>query len=144
MSYTHCTVRKLIETKKENHALLLLTIIVWGILGAMIFYVDPESVSDWPIEGGYLFPGIIFFTATLLFTKMILRKIWLALWWSTGITFFVYLRIFHLGNLFNALLLIGVLICGQIYSYIKEEDNLIKQTDANINKKNEQDSRGAD
>lgn len=80
----------------------------------------------------------------LSLTMLILKKVWLAIWWSTGITFFIYLRIFHLGNLFNGLLLIGVLICGQIYSYIKEEDNLIKQTDANIDKKDEQDARGTD
>lgn len=110
----------------------------------MIFFIDPESVSDWPVKGGYFFPGVIFFISMLLLIKTILGRIWLGLWWATGITLFVYLRILHLGNIFNGLLLIGVLICGQIYSYIKEEDNLIKQTDANIDKKDEQDARGTD
>jgi hypothetical protein len=137
-------VRKLIETKKKGHGLLLATLMLWGLLGGMIFFVDPESVSDWPIKGGYFFPGIIFITSILFLLKLVLKKLWLAIWWAVGITFFVYLRIFHLGNIFNGLLLIGVLICGQIYSYIKEEDNLIKQTDANIDKKNEQDTGGTD
>lgn len=144
MSYTHCTVRKLIETKRKGRGLLLITMAFWGLLGAMIFFVDPESVADWPVKRGYFFPGIIFFVSMFLLLKLVLGKIWLGLWWSMGVTFFVYLRIFHLGNLFNGLLLIGVLICGQIYSYIKEEDNLIKQTDANIDKKNEQNPGGAD
>jgi len=144
MSYTHCTVRKIIETKKRGHGLLLATMVFWGIFLAMIFFVDPESVADWPIKRGYFFPGIIFFLSTFLLSKLILKKIWLGLWWSVGITFFVYLRIFHLGNIFNGLLLIGVLICGQIYSYIKEDNSLIKQTDANIDKKNEQDLGGTD
>lgn len=116
----------------------------WGLLGAMIFFVDPESVADWPVKRGYFSPGMIFFVSMFLLLKLVLGRIWLGLWWSMGATFFVYLRIFHLGNLFNGLLLIGVLICGQIYSYIKEEDNLIKQTDANIDKKNEQNPGGAD
>ena len=121
-----------------------MSITTWGLLGYMVFFIDPESVADWPVKGGYFFPGILFLVAILLLTKLILKNMWLATWWSMGITLFLYLRIFHLGNIFNGLLLIGVLICGQIYSYIKEGDNLIKQTDANIDKKDEQDARGTD
>ena len=144
MSYTHCTVRKIIELKKRGHGMLLSTMVFWGLLLGMISFVDPESVADWPINQGYFIPGIIFFVSLLLLIKLIFNRFWLSLWWTGGIILFVYLRIYKLGNVVNGLLLFGVLICGQIYSYIKEEGNLIKQTDANIGKKNEQDVGGTD
>ena len=103
------------ERKKRYGWLLLLTVLTLCLLLAMVLFVDPENIANLIIPGSYILFVVPFFLGLFLFLTIIFLSAKRALWWSVGIVIFLYLRIYGLGSLFNAILLIGVLICGELY-----------------------------
>lgn len=103
------------ERKKRYGWLLLLTILTYCLLLAMVLFVDPENVADLIIPGSYLLFALPFYIGLFLLLTIIFLSSKRALWWSSGLMIFLYLRVYGLGSFFNALLLAGILVCGELY-----------------------------
>ena len=109
------------DRKKRFGWLLFLTLLVWSLIVATIVWVDPENIVDLVIPGSYFLFGILLFVGVFLFLTIIFLSSRRALWWSTGIMLFLYLRLWGLGSLFNALLTLGIIVCGELYSRFGEK-----------------------
>lgn len=107
--------KKIPERRKRYGWLVLLTIFFWGIIGAMIVWVDPENVRDLVLSGSYLMFALPLSFGIFLLLTIILLSAKRALWWTLGIMIFLYLRLTGLGNWFNLVLLLGVLTSGELY-----------------------------
>jgi len=104
------------KRKQKNFFLtLLLLISFWSIQIFIIFFIEPEMLRDIPIPGSYflffftLFFAL-FFTFALIFTNS--RTGFLI---SLGITIFLFLRVYKLGNILNLILIIGIVSVLEIY-----------------------------
>jgi len=82
----------------------------------MIFFVDPDNIKDLVLPGSYLLFSTILSAAVFLLLTIIFLSARRALWWTLGLLVFFYLRINGLGNLLNGVLIIGILICGELYT----------------------------
>lgn len=107
--------KRIPERKKRYGWLLLITILVWATIGAVVFFADPENLADLIIPGSYLPFGILLTVGVFLLLTIVFLSGKRALWWTAGIMIFIYLRLFGLGSWLNAVLILGVLVCGELY-----------------------------
>jgi len=91
--------------RKNTLPILILTILLWLVLGFIIFFVDPNLIRDLLIPGAYLLFFLILYSATFLTFGFI---------WATGLVLFLILRLLKIGYWLNLLLIIGVCITLQI------------------------------
>jgi hypothetical protein len=108
--------RKIIPERRKRYGwLVFLTIIAWLVLTAMILLVDPENVRDLVIPGTYL----LFLAPAGLAVFLLLTIVFLsakrAVWWTSAILIFFYLRIYGLGSWLNGVLIVGILMCLELY-----------------------------
>lgn len=106
------------DRKERNRNFLpavILMMLWWGLLFVIIFKIDPSVVADFPVANSFgpfflvLFLAL-WFTASLLLAHT-RRGLLVAL---TGVIW-CYLRLWHLGNLINSLLLIALMIALELY-----------------------------
>lgn len=113
--------KKIPERKKRFGWLLFLTLLVWSLIAATIIWVDPENIVDLVIPGSYFLFGALLFVGVFLFLTIVFLSAKRALWWAGGILLFLYLRLWGLGSLFNALLTLGIIVCGELYARFGEK-----------------------
>ena len=105
--------QKEVKLRKNFFPTLLITIVLWILLGGLIYFIDPSSFGAIPI-----FFVLVFLT--LLFTfSILLANSLLGATYSLGLTFFVVLRYFGIGNVLNLLLISGVLAVFTIVYFKK-------------------------
>lgn len=101
---------------KRHGWLVLITLIVWILIGLMINFVDPENLKDLVIRESYLLPGLLVYAGLFLFLNILTlssKRAWL---WSSTILVFIYLRMWGLGSYLNLLLLLGLTGSVEIYT----------------------------
>lgn len=111
--------RRLRETKKNYGWLVLLTLSSWVALAGVVLMVDPENVRDIPLEGSFLLMGVLVWMSLFTLLAIILGKVGRAVWWASGGVAYLYLRLWGLGSWWNGLLLLGLLVCGQVYGLMQ-------------------------
>ncbi|MDO8503706.1 MAG: hypothetical protein Q7S60_03370 [bacterium] len=88
---------------------LLVTVILWGILTIIFFFIPPEAFL-----APFLFLAVVFltilFTGSLIFANT-RRGLLLAL----GILVFMLLNYYNIGNYLNIALLVGILVTLDYY-----------------------------
>lgn len=114
--------KRIPERRKRFGWLIFLTLTTWSLIGAIIIRIDPEEVIDLVIPGSYLPFGLLVFIGVFLFLTIIFLSARRALWWAAGVMLFLYLRLWGLGSIFNALLTLGVIICGELYVRFGEKE----------------------
>lgn len=87
----------------------------WMGVGLMIYFVDPDNIKDLILPESYLLFTGLFSLAVFLLLTIIFLSAKKALWWTFGLLIFFYLRINGLGSLLNGMLIIGILVCGELY-----------------------------
>lgn len=98
------------KTARKNFLpTLAITLLVWVLVGGLIYFVDPESIGAVPIFFILIFIGLLLAFATLLTNSR--QGLILAI----ATTIFLILRYFGVGNLLNLGLLIGVAITTELY-----------------------------
>lgn len=107
--------RAIPERRKRYGWLVLATVTAWMGVGLMIYFVDPDNIKDLIIPGSYLLFTIFFSLAVFLLLTIIFLSARRALWWTLGLLVFFYLRISGLGSLLNGGLIVGILVCGELY-----------------------------
>lgn len=107
--------RAIPERRKRYGWLVFGTVTAWMGVGLMICFVDPDNIKDLIVPGGYLLFAALISLAVFLLLTIIFLSAKRALWWTFGLLIFFYLRINGLGSLLNGVLLVGILVCGELY-----------------------------
>ncbi len=101
--------QKEVKLRKNFFPTLLITIFLWVLLAGLIYFVDPNSF-------GAIIAFFVLVFLTLVFTfSILLANSILGTVFSLGLTFFVILRYFGIGNILNFILILGVLV---VFSFI--------------------------
>lgn len=101
--------RKELSKRKNFLPTLFLDLCLWIVLALFVLSTDPAQT------GAQLIFFILFTIALFLLISMILAHTRRGLLVSLAITIFLILRSWGVGNVINALLLIGVVITFEIY-----------------------------
>ena len=86
----------------------------------MFLFVDPENIKNLVIPGSYLLFVLMAGLSVFLLLTIVLLSAKRALWWTAGLVVFFYLRVCGMGNLLNAVLLLGVIVCGELYGEMEK------------------------
>ena len=103
------------KRRKNYLPSLVLVLVLWGLLLAMIVYVEPVLVKDILIPGLYLPFFMLFMPASFLTLALMMANTRRGLLASLGITGFLVLRVYELGNVLNFLLITGMVIAIDRY-----------------------------
>jgi hypothetical protein len=88
---------------------LIITVILWFLVGFLIYFVDPSFPLA--IPGFFL---LVFFT--LLFTfAAIFAHSRRGLLTAFGITIFLILRFYGIGHILNFVLILALILCIELY-----------------------------
>lgn len=107
--------KKEIKNRKSFLPTLIMTVILWLTLGFLIYFVSPDFALSLP-----LFFLLVFFCLFFTFS-IILDGSRRGLIISLAATLFVILRYFGIGNILNALLLLGIAVAIEIYFWYSAE-----------------------
>lgn len=99
-----------LRRRKNFLPTLIITIILWLILAGIVYFIDPQQMIAIPLFFLITFLAILF-TASLLFANR--RR---GLLTSLVIMLFLILRYFGVGNMLNAILLVGIAVAFEIYA----------------------------
>jgi len=104
---------------KHYERLVVATLLSWGLVGLMIFKVDPENIKDLIVTDSYLLFMLLLLAGFFFLLSIIFMSSKRALWWSVLIVTFVYLRVIGIGSLINGLLLLAVGATFDVYSRLE-------------------------
>jgi len=105
----------MLKRRKNYLPTFILIVILWSLLGLMVYLVEPSLVKDILIPGIYLPFFLLFLPASWLTATIIWgnrRRGWLT---AVGLTLFLILRLWGLGNNLNLILILGILIAVDRY-----------------------------
>ena len=92
---------------------LLLTIVLWGFLAGLIYFVDPAAFGIVPLFFIFIFFCLLF-TFSLIFANG--RRGLVA---TIATTFFLFLMYLGVGNILNAILIIAIALCIELYFSVR-------------------------
>lgn len=102
--------RKAQVLKRKNFLpTLLITILLWGLLGALVYFIDPATFAAVPLFFVLIFSCLLF-TFSLLFAGG--RR---GLIGSIAITLFLILAYLGVGNILNLALILAIAVCIELY-----------------------------
>jgi len=100
----------MVKRRKNYWPSLLLGLIMWGCLGLLVYFVEPEMVKDILIPGLYLPFFLIFFPAVFLTLALFFGNSKKGLIYALGITTGLILQIYGLDNWLSLALLAAIII----------------------------------
>jgi len=98
-----------IKNRKNFLPSLALTAFLWLLVGAVIYFTNPDFI------GMVVLFFILTFLALMFTFSLILANTRRGLIMALGITIFLIFRYFGIGNLLNGLLIIGITLATEIY-----------------------------
>lgn len=107
--------RKKHERNKRYGILLLLAVINWLAVTMMILLVDPDAVKDVLFSRSYLPMTFLIAGGLFWFFTIVFMSAKQAVMWTIGGLLFIYLRIWGMGTLLNAVLIFGLLGSLELY-----------------------------
>jgi hypothetical protein len=87
---------------------------LWIVLFATFLKVDPSILKNILIPNIYLPVIAMLFAACFLTLWLMSRSKKISILWSSALVFFLLLRVYDMGHLLNALLLLGVVISAHV------------------------------
>lgn len=98
-----------IKNRKNFLPTLGITLLLWLLLASLIYFINPDTF-------GVIFVFFLLFFLAVLFTfSLIFANTRRGLIAAGGITLFLILRYFGIGNLLNGLLIAGITLASEIY-----------------------------
>lgn len=88
---------------------LLVTVLLWGFLGTLIYFIDPATFAAVPLFFVLIFSCLLF-TFSLIFAGQ--RR---GLIISIALTLFLVLAYLGVGNILNLALVLAIAICVELY-----------------------------
>lgn len=113
---------------------MALTILNWLLVGLMIYFTDPDVIADLIVPGSYLLMGGLLFSGFFLLLSIVFLSAKRSLRWTLGIMAFLYLRIYGLGSLLNAVLILGFLLSIEAYFILIKREKDVYSDHATVNK----------
>ena len=105
------------HSRRKNYLpTLILIVILWSLLGLMIYAVEPTLIKDILVPGLYLPFFLIFFPASFFSLAAIWGNPRRGLLGAIGLTCWLILRLYRLDNGLNLLLILGILIAVDRYA----------------------------
>lgn len=102
--------RKAQVLKRKNFfPTLLVTILLLGLTGALVYFIDPGTFMAIPLFFLLIFLSILF-TSSLLFAGS--RR---GLITSISLTLFLILAYLGVGNILNLILIVAIAVCIELY-----------------------------
>lgn len=101
--------REQILKRKNFLPTLIVTLLFWGFLGGIVYFIEPEAFGIISLFFALLFFALLF-TSSLIFGS---RRRGLIV--SISLTLFMLLRYFGIGNILNFLLIAGLAITVELY-----------------------------
>lgn len=111
------------QRNKKYGWLIFFTVINWLAIGLVIWKVDPENMANFIFPGSYLPMGILLTGGIFWLLSILTLSAVRALRWTLGIMIFVYLRLWGLGTVINGVLLLGLLVTWEFYSFRNKNGN---------------------
>ena len=105
----------MIKRRKNYLPTLLLILILWSLLGLMVYFVEPEMVKDILIPGLYLPFFLLFFPASGLTLGVIFNNSRRGFLLAIGITVYLILKVYQLDNWLNIILISGIVVMVDRY-----------------------------
>jgi hypothetical protein len=90
-----------IKRRKNFFPTLIIIFFLWAFLFLLIYFVDPATFGALPV-----FFALIFFASLFTFSALLANSL-IGLIYASGLTLFVILRYFGIGNILNFLLIFG-------------------------------------
>ena len=104
------------HSRRKNYLpTLILIVILWSLLGLMLFFVEPELVKNILLPGLYLPFFLLFFPAGFFSLAVILGNSRRGLLGAIGLTAWLILHLYRLDNGLNLLLILGILMAVDRY-----------------------------
>ena len=88
---------------------LSITIVLWLLLGGLIYFIDPDSFAVIP-----LFFVLVFFCLLFAFS-LIFANSRRGVMATIALTFFLLLMYFGVGNILNLILIVAIALCIELY-----------------------------
>lgn len=103
--------------RRRNHYLpaLILILVLWTLLALMLIFVEPELIQNILIPGIYLPFFLLFFPAVFFPAALLWGNSRRGLLTAAGVSVFLLLRVFGLGNSLNLVLILGILVAVDRY-----------------------------
>lgn len=103
------------KRRKNYLPTLILILVLWSLLVAMLVYVEPELVKDILVPGLYLPFFLLLMPASFLTLAIMLANTRRGFLVSLGITGYLMLRVYELGNVLNLVLIVGMVVAIDRY-----------------------------
>ncbi len=103
-------IRKEQQLKRKNFLpTLIISMVLWALLGGIVYFVDPDTFGALPIFFVLLFLSFLFMFS-LLFAST--RR---GLITSISLSLFSILLYLGVGNILNLVLILAIAICVELY-----------------------------
>ena len=103
--------QKLARDRKNFFPTLAITILLWIVTFALVYFVEPDTPFIMPLFFLLVFLAFLFTFSTALANS---RR---GLILSSAVTIFLFLRYLGVGNIINLLLIAGIVISLEVYYY---------------------------
>ena len=103
------------KRRKNYLPTLILIAVLWSLIAAIVVYVEPELVRDVIVPGLYLPFFLLFLPASFFTLAVILANTRRGFLVALGLTGYLMLRVYQLGNVLNLLLIAGIVIAVDRY-----------------------------
>jgi len=109
------------ERSRRYRYLILSILLIWTIIGLIIWQIDPDEVRDLVFPNSYFLIGLLLFLGIFFLLSLLFLSAKRSLLWSIAIIIFLYLRLFGLASLYTGIFLFGSLISFEIYYRQKQK-----------------------
>jgi hypothetical protein len=109
----HSNIKKSALKRKNFFPTLLITIILWGLLGGLVYFIDPGSF------GAVIFFFILVFMALLFTSSLLFASSRRGIVTTIAVTFFLLLMYLGVGNILNFILIVAIATCIEVYFSLK-------------------------
>lgn len=103
--------QKLVRDRKNFFPTLAITILLWIVTFALVYFVEPDTPLIMPLFFILVFLAFLFTFSTAIANS---RR---GLILSSAVTVFLFLRYLGVGNIINLLLIAGIVISLEVYYY---------------------------
>jgi len=103
--------QKKVRDRKNFFPTLAITILLWILTFALVYFVEPDTPLIMPVFFILVFLAFLFTFSTALANS---RR---GLILSLAVTIFLFLRYLGVGNIINLLLIAGIVVSLEVYNY---------------------------
>lgn len=117
------------ERNKRYEWLVFFAVLNWLAIALVVWKMDPENMANFIVPRSYLPMGLLLTGGIFWLLSILTLSSVRALRWTLGIMIFIYLRLWGLGSILNGILILGLLVLWEVYSYNKKPKETVLHFD---------------